>query len=209
MTMAETKDLFVLAADRDIEQTVLGLLPRTHALQIRQVSAEVKPFSRHDAGCRVEGVSVLRSLAGQFRHAILIFDFDGSGANVTSATELEQQLEAELRNAGWGDNSAVIVIEPEIEAWVWAESPHVATILGWSDVQNLSGWLQLEGFMKSSGAKPEDPKNAMEAALKHVRKKPSSSIFKELAEKVALKGCTDRSFNKFVSTLQLWFPTET
>ena len=209
MTMAAIKDLFVLAADRDIEQTVLGLLPRTPALQIRQVSAEVKPFWRHDGGCRVEGVSVLRSLAGQFRHAILIFDFDGSGANVTSATELEQQLEAELRNAGWGDNAAVIVIEPEIEAWVWADSPHVATILGWSDDRALSLWLRSVGFVKLNESKPDDPKRAMLAALRHVKKKPSSSIFKELAEKVAFKACTDRSFDKFVSTLRRWFPPET
>ena len=104
MTMPETKDLFVLAADRDLEQTVLGLLPRTHALQIRQVSAEVKPFWRHDGGCRVEGVSVLRSLAGQFRHAILIFDFDGSGANVTSALVSTGNV-TRLHFASFNDNS--------------------------------------------------------------------------------------------------------
>ena len=209
MLMAEPKDLFVLAADRDIEQTVLGLLPRTHALHIRQDSAEVKPFWRHDGGCRVEGVSVLRSLAGQFGHAMLIFDFDGSGANVTSAIELELQLEADLRKAGWGDNAAVIVVEPKIEAWVWADSPHVARILGWFDDQDLRAWMRSEDFVKLHSPKPNDPKMAVLAALRHVKKKPSSSIFKELAEKVAFKDCTDRSFDKFVSTLRRWFPPET
>jgi len=207
--MSEPLDLFVLTADRDIEQTVLGLLPRTQALQIRQVEAEVRPFSRHDGGCRVEGVSFLRSLRSQFNHALLMFDFDGSGAEEATATELERQLEEELRKAGWDDHAAVIVIEPEIEAWVWADSPHVARILGWSDDREFRSWLNSEGLMKSSTPKPADPKNAMQAALRHVRKKTSSSIFKQLAEKVAFKGCTDRSFEKFVSTLRRWFPPET
>ncbi len=203
--MSEPADLFVLVADRDIEQTVLGLLARTHAMGIRSVqTAEVRPFSRHDGGCRVEGVSFLRALRGQVRHSLLIFDHHGSGADTTAA-ELENRLEEELRKSGWGEDAAVIVIDPEIEAWVWAESNLVDRILGRSD-GSLRIWLQSNDYIKPGQQKPADPKNAMEAALRHVAKKPSSSIFRQLADNVSFKGCTDRSFNKLTSTLQRWFP---
>jgi hypothetical protein len=200
--MAEPADLFVLVADRDIEQTILGLPSRTQALGIRGVNApEVRPFSRHDGGCRVEGVALLRALRSQFFHALLIFDFDGSGADNVTAIELENRQESDLCKAGWGKDAAVIVIEPEIEAWVWTDSSHVDRILGWSNDGSLRKWLESEGFTIGQ-QKPSDPKQAMRAALKHTRKKPSSSIFRQLAENVRFKGCSDRSFNKLVSTLQ-------
>ena len=123
-------------------------------MQIRQVTAEVKPFWRHDGGCRVEGVSILGGMIGQFRHAMLVFDFDGSGVGVTSAIELEQQLEDELRKVGWSDNAAAIVVEPEIEAWVWANSPNVARVLGWADDPSLRDWLRLQGILNSGEPKP-------------------------------------------------------
>ena len=204
--MSEPADLFVLVADRDIEQTVLGLLGRTHALSIRSIQgAEVRPFSRHDGGCRVEGVSVLRALRGQVRHSLLIFDHHGSGADTTVA-ELENRLEEELRKSGWGEDAAVIVIDPEIEAWVWAESNLVDRILGWSEDGSLRTWLQSIDYLKPGQQKPADPKAAMLAALKDKAIKPSSSIFRQLADNVSFKGCTDRSFNKLTSTLQRWFP---
>ena len=194
--MSELADLFVLVADRDIEQTVLGLLARTHALGIRSVhAAEVRPFARHDGGCRMEGVSFLRALKGQFSHAVLIFDYEGSGAD-TNAVELENRLEEELRKSGWGDDAVVIVIDPEIEAWVWSESNQVERILGWDHDGSLRIWLQTKGYIQSGQQKPVDPK----------AKKPSSSIFRQLADSVSFKGCTDRSFNKLKATLQRWFP---
>ena len=204
--MSEPADLFVLCADRDIEQAVLGLLSRTHAVGIRSIqTAEVRPFARHDGGCRVEGVSFLRALRGQFRHSLLIFDHHGSGAETTAA-ELENRLEEELRKSGWGEDAAVIVIDPEIEAWVWAESNQVDRILGWSKDQNLRTWLQSNDYIKTGQQKPVEPKKAMLAALRHVAMKPYSSIFRQLADKVSFNGCTDRSFNKLTSTLQRWFP---
>ncbi len=206
MPMSEPAELFVLVADRDIEQTVLGLLARTHALAIRSIqSAKVRPFARHDGGCRVEGVALLRALRGQFRHSLLIFDHEGSGADTTTV-ELENLLQEDLCKSGWGDNAAVIVIDPEIEAWVWAESKHVDRILGWSEDGSLRSWLQSNNYIKPGQQKPVDPKAAMLAALKHKAKKPSSSIFRQLADSVSFKGCTDRSFNKLTSTLQRWFP---
>ena len=200
-------DLFALVADRDIEQTVLGLLARTHATGIRRIQgAEVRPFSRHDGGCRVEGVAQLRAFRGQFRHSLLIFDHEGSGAD-TTAVELENLLQEDLRKSGWGEDAAVIVIDPEIEAWVWAESNLVDRILGWSENRSLRTWLQSNNYIKPGQQKPADPKAAMLAALKHKAKKPSSSIFRQLADNVSFKGCTDRSFNKLTSTLQRWFPS--
>lgn len=205
--MESPGDLFALVADRDIEQAISGLLSRTHAIGIQPLkSVEIRPFARHDGGCRTEGVSVLRTLRKQFRHALLVFDFDGSGSVVADASALERSLESELAAAGWGNDAAVVIIEPEIEAWVWSSSSKVEEVLEWKSQESLRDWLRSQSLLTDGHVKPHDPKQALRATLRKVGRKPSSSIFKELAEKVSWKGCTDRSFIKLLSTLQAWFP---
>lgn len=122
--------------------------------------------------------------------------------------QLELQVEGQLAAAGWHGNSAVIVIDPELENWVWSPSPHVSTALGWRDAnEDLRQWLVEEGFLAAAAqAKLSRPKKAMEAVLRHVRKPRSSAIYREIAGKVSLTSCVDPAFQKFCQTLQGWFP---
>lgn len=108
---------------------------------------------------------------------------------------------------GWGDRAAAIVIEPELEAWVWSISKQVDEKLGWSNRSpKLREWLQREtAFWPADQAKPARPKEAMEKALREVRKPRSSSIFEDLAKSVSLKGCSDPAFAKLTGKLVEWF----
>ena len=46
--------------------------------------------------------------------------------------EIETEVEGRLHKNGWAvDAVCVVVIQPEIEAWVWAGSANVAAALGW------------------------------------------------------------------------------
>lgn len=203
------KDLLVLVADRNMEMAVRGVLARGKSLGIRQVSADVRRHPEHDSGCWQGGVEFLTVFIQQYRHALLVFDREGCGQDEDPAEHIESELEGDLERAGWGDRAAVIVPDPELEVWVWSDSPHVERELGWSGRQpNLHAWLCEEGYLQPGQIKPSRPKEALEAALREVGKSRSSALFAALAERVSLKKCQDRAFIKLKEMLGGWFPAE-
>jgi hypothetical protein len=200
------RDLIALVADADIEFTLRGLLERNLALSIRGIDCELRRHPQRDAGCRTKSVEYLRDSSRSFRHAFVVFDRDGCGAEGLSRTAIETQLETELAASGWARRCAAICIEPELESWVWSNSPHVASQLAWSspDGATLPQWLLARGWAPEAGAKPVRPKEAMLAALGRPR---SADIYRELARRVSLNRCTDPAFTKLRESLSAWFPT--
>lgn len=205
MTIMPIKDLIILLADKDIEFTIKGLLTRQKSLNIRNIEADYRSHPHRDPGCRSDGHSFLRSFTKQYHHALIIFDLEGCGKN--KKDEIENELEINLQNSGWGDRAVAIVIDPELEIWVWSNSKQVDKVLEWKDKSiSLRDWLRKEDFLSNKQIKPARPKEALEAVLKKVDKKKSSSLYQDLAEQVSLKGCSDDAFNKLIRTLQKWFP---
>lgn len=201
------KDLVVLVADRDMEATLEGLLGRHQALAIRPIAFDVFRHPGHDSGCRVQGVSFLRTFCAQYERAILIFDREGSGRDNDAPVDVEIEIDADLRRNGWDDRATTIVLDPELEIWVWSDSPHVDRICGWDNrIPSFRDWLVDEKFLDAADAKPLHPKEAFRHALRKVQKQPSSALFKKMAEKVSFKNCSDRGFLKLLNTLQTWFP---
>jgi hypothetical protein len=135
-----------------------------------------------------------------------MFDFEGCGVESKTAQEIENEMEEALGNH-WGERGSVVVIEPELDIWVWSDSPHVDRVLGWADrTPNLRNWIVSQGYMLPDQEKPIRPKEALEKAL-YVAKKPrSSAIYQSLAERVSLARCSDRAFKKLRETLRRWFP---
>ena len=129
------------------------------------------------------------------------------GVPADTADEVERMLEARLKRDGLGDWARAVVIEPELEAWVFAGSPHVAAVLGWeSRSPDLQEALADQSLWPAGAAKPDDPKKAMEWVLARARIPRSSSIYRELAQKVSTQSCTDRAFRRLRGLLQDWFP---
>ncbi len=206
MKSPSRRDLIVLVADSNMRAAVRGLLSREQALGIGTVDVEVLPHPQRDSGCCKGGVDFLSAFANQFQHALLMFDWEGCGQEGCSPTDIEGGLEERLSNSGWSDRARVIVLDPELEIWVWSGSPHVEQCLGWNDQSMpLREWLVTRGFLHTGQHKPVRPKEAMEAALYESQTPRSSAIYRHLAETVSLKGCTDRAFLKFTNMMQLWF----
>ena len=126
------KDLIVLVADKDMEQAILAILSRPKSLVMRQISFQVLVDStEHDPGCFHRSHELLRSQQARFSHALVVFDLHGCGQESQSREQLETTVEGRLGSSGW-THAACICIDPELENWVWIDSPHVANRLGWS-----------------------------------------------------------------------------
>jgi hypothetical protein len=200
------KDLVVLVPDRNTEFAVKGVLTRPQALGIREISSEIFVHTGRDSGCYLGSHDFLRPMCHNFRHALVIFDRVGCGREDHSREEIEEKVGLKLAVSGWEDRAAVVVIDPELEAWVWSDSPQVASCLGWtSDLANLRRWLSKNGWWPSSSLKPPDPKLAVEQVLRKVRKPRSSAIYEQLARRVSFQRCTDPAFLKFRHIMREWF----
>lgn len=206
-TNATTKDLLVLVADNDARFAINALLVRHQSLGIKQLTFDCYKHPNRDAGCFTNAPEFLRSFSTQYAHVLVIFDKEGSGQENTEDSIIEDNLKTRLEQNGWSNKAEVIAIAPELEIWVWSDSPNVEAVLGWTGKNpSLRAWLQTRNFLSSSSeAKPIRPKEAFEAAIKEARKPKSASIFAELASSVSFTRCTDRSFNKLKTTLSLWF----
>ncbi|HNU45434.1 MAG TPA: hypothetical protein PKH26_09085 [Phycisphaerae bacterium] len=202
-------DLVVLAADHDMSRTLEELLrSRWRSLHIRPPRFIVLVHPEHDPGCFRHAPQVLRLYLGRARHALVLFDHDGCGQEDRSAAELEADVRRRLQRGGWGDRAAAIVIVPELENWVWSDSPQVARALGWENhAPALRSWLQEGGLWPTGALKPAAPKDAMERALREVKKRWSSALFAQLAQTVALGRCTDPAFARLKQILSGWFGT--
>jgi hypothetical protein len=200
-------DLVVLTADKDAECTLRGLFSRPEALGIRPITVDWIRSPDHDPGVLKQASSLLRLYLRTHAHALVLMDREGCGREKQSREDLEQSLDEDLARNGWGDRARAIVLDPELEIWVWADSPDVEAVLGWQGRQlRLYDWLTNKGMLHAGATKPRRPKEAMQEVLRTVSKARSSAVFQELATVVGLQRCTDPAFGKLRSTLQSWFP---
>jgi len=201
-------DLVMLVPGKDERETLDGLLSRRYAsLRIRQVQYAFEVHPRRDPGCFREAAQVLQPFVRRAARALVVFDHDGSGQEQRPPDELTGQVEGQLRDAGWEDRARVVVIQPELEAWVWSDSTHVDSVLGWaSRAPGLRHWLEDRKRWPEGAAKPPDPKECMEAALRQARIQRSSALYRQLAEKVSFQRCQDPAFARLRAILSAWFP---
>ncbi len=200
-----SRDLVVLIADKNIEGALRGLLSRPRALGLREISCDLFVHPERDPGCRLRAHHFLKPFAHRYAHALVVFDREGSGRDEAERTILERQVEGLLSSSGWDDRAAAVVIDPELEIWVWADSPHVESALGWSEDMTLREWLMQKGWLQEGESKPVQPKTAVEEALRRARKPRSSSMYQELARRVSTERCVDAAFLKLRQTLVGWF----
>ena len=204
------RELIILTADLDAETAVRGVLARWKSLNIRKLD-EGCDFDMHrhpqrDAGCRSAAEAFLESFVRTHGHALVVFDHQGCGWEERSPEEVETDLESRLARTGWDGRCAAIVIAPELEAWVWSNSPNVEIELGWSGRRpRLREWLVSERLLAANAVKPADPKMAMERAMRQSRKPVSPHVFARLAETVGLNRCEDRAFLKLKRVSRNWF----
>ena len=202
------KDLIVLVADKNMKAAVGGLLSLNEQIGTRRINIEgIYPHQKRDPGVYKFSPEFLRPFLRLTTYALALFDREGCGSELPR-TELEEDLERRLVANGWQNRCAVVVIDPELENWVWGSSSQVATCLGWQE-NPLRDWLAEQGRWPAGTRKPPKPKEAIEAALRFKRIARSSSIYSDVAKAARFDRCTDAAFLKLRSTLQRWFPLAT
>lgn len=202
-------DLLTLVADKDMQLGLQGLLADPVRIGIRDIRSIVLVHPKRDPGVFRQCHDFLRSQQRLASHALVVFDREGCGKQSTRLA-LEEEVETRLRQNGWEGRSAAVVIDPELEVWVWGGYAAVAKTLGWpGEGPTLQEWLIQGGFLCLGQNKPAHPKQALERTLYALRKPRSSSVYFDVASQVDTNACLDPAFLKLKATLQNWFPPET
>jgi hypothetical protein len=199
------KDLIVLAADKSLQLVMQSLLGRFADLRVREISFDAVIHVRRDPGVCLDAHNFLRPLLRGYGNAVAICDWHGCGQEARSRQEIESRIEENLFANGWGDRAAAIVIDPEIENWIWGDWRATSRILNWRGDQDLRQWLIEKSLLGPSDAKPHDPKGAFKSALRCVDKRWSSAFHQQIATEARFEGCIDAAFLKLRSVLHGWF----
>lgn len=201
-----TKDLVVLVADAQQESVVRALLDeRQRALSIRPVAYDVRRHPQRDSGVFHGADLFLSVFRPQYRYALVVLDREWDGAPGDAEQQRDLLLQR-LHESGWQEGTCdVIVCDPELEAWVWADSKQVPDVLRttWEEIRTMA---QRRGYWSVGMPKPSRPKELLEEILRQQRRPRSSSIFQDLARRVSVKHCQDPAFNRLRQTLGSWFP---
>lgn len=200
------RDCLFLVADKNMEGVLKGYLsrPGIHA------ALGCGPFSfdaRRDLHvAHGQNDPGLYTRAKSHRHAAVVMDEEWDGT--PGATEIEPRLTDHLTQAGWSLHaSCAVVIAPELENWIWQDSPHVCAHLGFEgSFADLRQMLERKGFWRSGEPKPYRPKEAVEEILRINRIPRSSAIYRDLAACIGSRGCTDRAFLTLRDAMRRWFP---
>ncbi len=116
---------------------------------------------------------------------------------------MQREVQERLDSNGWEGRSQVLVLDPELEVWVWSDSPHMARVLGASDEELAE---VRKAYPADPPGKPSRPKEAMEEVLRRSHIPRSSALYGELAQNVSLRRCADAAFQQLRVTLKNWFP---
>ena len=147
------RDLIVLAADLDMKVSTEALLGNPRILGIRQIQFDVLTHNYRDPGCRTGAASCLANFTNRYHYAIVIFDRDGCGSTAPR-DQIQREVEQALHHNGWPDRARAIVIQPELEAWIWTSSPVTATTLGCGSLTELRVPDLGHGFLNPLDRRP-------------------------------------------------------
>lgn len=208
------RDIVFLLADKAMEATFSGFLSRDgfhHSLGIKPFRFDPKEDifvdPRNDPGVYIGAHELLRPFLGTHQHAVAVLDEEWEGT--PGVEQIRESIRTNLMRNGWEDDRAeVIVIDPELEAWIWQDSIHVAREFSFDNFVELKGLLTSANLWPEAAPKPARPKEAIELALKYKRIPRSSAIYKKIVSQVSVRGCVDPAFILLRDTLQKWYPQE-
>ncbi|WP_373479206.1 hypothetical protein [Geminocystis sp.] len=208
------RDCIFLLADKNMEAVFTGFLTREKfylSLGISKFNFDPKQDiivdeSGNYPGIYTRGHELIRSYQTTHKYAVIVLDnaWDGS----PGVKKIETNITNNLIQTGWNKNQiVVIVINPELEAWILQDNPHVAESFRYkNESTSLKEWLILKGLWDKNKPKSDDPKKAIEVILKFTKTPRSSAIYQKIASKISVKGCQDLAFKKLVDYLKFWFP---
>lgn len=209
------RDCVFYVADISMEGAFAGFLSRPdfhhpHNLGTRRFqfdpNEDMFRAAGHDPGLFSTGHELLRPFLRSHERAVVVLDAEWDGA--PTPLEIQRDLTDRIVATGWSpERVQVIVIDPELENWIWQRNQRVATPLRFANVNEMVGVVVSSGFdWPANAAKPNRPKEALEAIAKNRRIGWSSAIHRSVTQSVTLVGCRDAAFLELRDRLQLWFP---
>jgi hypothetical protein len=207
LTASARRDIVFLLADKGMEQVVTGFLTRKRChLSLGCAAFDFDPrrdiivSPTKDSGMLKYARGLLKSYEATHRRAVVILDdaWQGSPGPVV----LRERLSAAL-SEGWKE-LAVIVIEPELEAWLMSENAHLPRIFRCPE--NYRQLLAAAGLWPVNTPKPPDPKAALDHLRQHYKARASNAEFGKLAAATSVRHCQDLAFIQLRDQLRTWFP---
>ena len=161
-----------------------------------------------DGGIHRRAHELLRPYRRSHRNALVVLDQMFGGQR--PATEVREEILENLQRSGWLASSAeVIVIDPELEVWLWQrDNPHVAKAFRYNGPSTLEGLLESQGLWPARTPKPLKPKEAARWLLRKYRPGSPMVVYARIAANVSVIGCQDPAFNLLVDALRRWFPVK-
>ena len=170
---------------------------------------------RKDPGVYNEAHVFLRPYLATHERAVVVLDaeWDGSPGSQTIHDDISGRLAAER----W-EEFAVIVIDPELENWIWVTQTQPDSSIGVHDLvvssfnyrsdQPLKEFLQERDNWREDIEKPKQPKEAVEKVLRLTNTPRSSALYRKIVCRASVTGCVDPAFQELVAVLRQWFPLE-
>jgi hypothetical protein len=203
-----------LVADKNMEACLHGLFDRDGWRRavgcgpVEIAATDVHVAAGHnDPGIYSKGDDLLRPFVGKYARMVIMVDAQWEGSPGVDA--IRGRVAGHLAAAGWRkDSGLVLVLDPELDVWLWTRTDHTAKALGWERWSELEGPLAVQDWWASEQDKPSRPKEAAEWALRQRHRPRSSQVYRRLAGSVGLGRCTDEAFVALRDALRRWFPLE-
>ena len=205
------KDLLVYLADADALAFLRSILQKPRALSTRDFSFEILRHPLRDAGMVQSGAELARMKKREYSKALLVWDHHGSGQDhKMSPTEAVTKMQEKLDLYTWSNNSAVVVLSPELEQWLWYCESALCTYLKIED-KVLTRWIKERADTLNST--PDEliarqPKELFEHIMRDkVKRTISPKDFEEIGKLSSVKSLLNcASFRELYDALGDWFP---
>lgn len=207
----------MLVADSQMEAVVSGVLERPDSLRTRGFSYRTIVHPQKDPGVFHTGADLVADSLAEERNVLVLLDREWSRKKVgMTADEMQNRLEHELEVRLPDLRARAIVIDPELDIWMWTTDANMRKALSWKRDESIESWVTRElrelGVTFDAAGKPccpgagTGPKEVLEAVLKEARQPRSRSLYREIADTTSLANCTDPAFVRLRETLLDWFP---
>lgn len=211
------REVVFVVADATMQQTLQGFLGRREchrSLSCGAFEVDARPnrdvfvaAGQNDPGLYARADELLRPHRTTHRRAVVMLDADWDGS--PGAFAIHRDVSALVTRVWAPDDVAVVVLEPEIEAWFWhPDNPHVTTAMNYRGTRPYREVLAAAGYWPDDLLKPPRPKEALEYMRRAYRTDLSPAVLRRAAEQVSVRGCHDPAFRLLRDILRRWFPAQ-
>lgn len=211
----DRRELVFVVADTTMQQVLQGFFCRAQfhrslrcgafAIDPRQNQDVFVASGQNDPGLYAQPEELVRPHLTTHRHAVIMVDADWQGS--PGADQIRLNITARVARIWEPTELAVIVLEPEIEAWFWQpDSPHIAAAMNYRGHKPYREVLADAEYWPAGCQKPPRPKEALQYMRRAYRTDLSPAVLKRAAAQMSVDGCTDPAFRALRHTLRRWFP---